>query len=321
MSAKERSVPPEAWNQPPDIPEPNRGPDGPSGFEIVAREDFSDATYLLEVRHPAMAKAARPGQFVIVMAHARGERIPLTIADFDRERGTVTLVIQAVGKTTREMQRRCRIGTRLYGLVGPMGAPSRIGDAAKVVCVGGGLGVAPVFPLARAFKESGAYVIGVVGFRTKALMFWEDRFQKVCDEFIVCTDDGSVGIKGLVTDGIEAAMEKHDDIDEVVAIGPPIMMKACAEATRPRGIKTMVSLNPIMVDGTGMCGGCRVKVDGRMMFACVDGPDFDGHKVDFGDLMNRLRRFAAQERAAIEKWSADCRAPSEPTLFAAPPRR
>jgi NAD(P)H-flavin reductase len=278
-----------------------------SGFEIVAREDFSDATFLLEVHHPAMARAARPGQFVIVITHEHGERIPLTIADFDRDKGTVTLVVQAVGKTTKEMQGSCRLGTALYGMVGPMGLPSHIGDAKKVVCVGGGLGVAPVYPQARAFKENGAYVIGVVGFRNKDLVFWEDKFRGCCDELIICSDDGSVGLKGLVTKGIETAMDKHADIDEVIAIGPPIMMKACAETTRPHDIKTMVSLNPIMVDGTGMCGGCRVKVGGKMMFACVDGPDFDGHAVDFDDLMNRLRRFASDEKLAMERWQENCR--------------
>ena len=276
-------------------------------FEIVARRDFSDLTYLLEIRHPMLARAARPGQFVIVIAHEHGERIPLTIADFDRERGTITLVVQAVGKTTEEMQRRCRVGTGLFAVTGPLGLPVEIGAAGKVVCVGGGLGVAPIFPVARAFKESGAYVIGIVGFRNKDLVFWDDRFGAVCDEFIVCTDDGSAGIKGLVTDGIELAMERHADIDEVIAIGPPIMMKAAAETTRPQNLKTTVSLNPVMIDGTGMCGGCRVKVGGQVLFACVDGPHFDGHQVDFDDLMNRLRRFSAEEKLARERWSAACR--------------
>ena len=278
-----------------------------SRFEIVTRQDFSDVTYLLEVRHPLMAKAARPGQFVIVMAHEHGERIPLTIADYDRERGTITLVIQAVGKTTREMQQSCKVGTTLYGMVGPMGIPSVTSHARKVVCVGGGLGVAPIFPQAKAFKENGAYVIGVLGFRTRSLVFWEDKFRACCDEFIVCTDDGSAGIKGMVTEGIRLALAKHADIDEVVAIGPPVMMKGCAEATRERKVRTLVSLNPIMVDGTGMCGGCRVKIGGEVKFACVDGPDFDGHKVDFDDLMSRLRRYRDEERAALERWSESCR--------------
>ncbi|HSM20429.1 MAG TPA: sulfide/dihydroorotate dehydrogenase-like FAD/NAD-binding protein [Hyphomicrobiales bacterium] len=278
-----------------------------SDFRIVARQDFSETTFLLEVRHPAMAKAALPGQFVIALLNEEGERIPLTIADFDADAGTITLVVQAVGKTTLQMQRECQVGESLFGLVGPMGAPSHVTDASKVVCVGGGLGVAPVFPQARAFKQNGAYVIGVVGFRSKDHIFWNDKFGAVCDELIICTDDGSAGIKGLVTEGLKQAIEKHPDIDEVVAIGPPIMMKACVETTRPHGIKTMVSLNPIMVDGTGMCGGCRVSVGGEMKFACVDGPDFEGHDVDFDELMNRLSRYKAEERAALERWNENCK--------------
>ncbi len=217
-----------------------------SGFRIVAREDYSDVTYMLEVAHPAMAKAAQPGQFVI-------------------------------------------------------------GTAKKVICVGGGLGVAPVYPQARAYKAAGAYVIGVIGFRNRSLMFWRDKFAAVCDELIICTDDGSEGIQGLVTKGIEQAVARHADIDEVVAIGPPIMMKGCAEATRAHGIRTMVSLNPVMVDGTGMCGGCRVKVGEQVKFACVDGPDFDGHQVDFDDLMSRLVRYRRAERDAMERWTESCR--------------
>jgi sulfide dehydrogenase subunit beta len=284
--------------------------DGP-GFEVVAREDFSDVTFLLEIRHPMLAKAARPGQFVIVMSHEQGERIPLTIADFDRAKGTITLVIQAVGKTTREMQRDCRVGTRLTALVGPMGIPSHIGQAKKVLCVGGGLGVAPVYPQARAWKESGAYVIGVLGFRTRDLVFWEEKFRACCDELVLCTDDGSAGIKGLVTEGIRQAVERHPDIEECVAIGPPVMMKGCAEATRPHRIRTIVSLNPVMVDGTGMCGGCRVKLTTGVKFACVDGPDFDGHLVDFDDLMFRLQRYKATEREATAKFDENCRLRSQ----------
>jgi NAD(P)H-flavin reductase len=286
-------------------------PDGgthASGIPIIRREDFSDVTYLLEILHPMMARAARPGQFVIVMSREDGERIPLTIADFDREAGTVTLVIQAVGKTTREMQQDCQVGVKLISVTGPMGEPSHISNPGKVVCVGGGLGVAPMFPQVRAFKEAGAYVIGIVGFRDKSLVFWDKKFRRYCDEYIICTDDGSAGIRGLVTHGIELAAEKHPDITELVAIGPPVMMKACAETTRPLGIKTTVSLNPVMVDGTGMCGGCRVKLSDGMKFACVDGPEFDGHKVDFDDLINRLHRFSEEEKLAVEKWTENCRA-------------
>ena len=287
-----------------------------SNFGIVARRDFSNAVFLLEVEHPMMAKAAQPGQFVIVMLSESGERIPLTIADFDHARGTITLVIQAVGKTTKQMQRECQVGTSLHALVGPMGIPSSIGRATKVICVGGGLGVAPIYPQARGFKQSGAYVIAVIGFRNKELVFWEDKFRDWCDELIICTEDGSAGIRGLVTEGIRAALDKHADVDEAIVIGPPIMMKSCAEFTRERGVRTMVSLNPIMVDGTGMCGGCRVKVGGQVKFACVDGPDFDGHLVDFDDLMVRLRRHAADERAALEHWEHSCRLREQESLLA-----
>jgi sulfide dehydrogenase subunit beta len=271
-------------------------------YGIVAREDFSDVTYLLEVEHPMLARAARPGQFVIVRWGDNGERIPLTIADFDRGKGTVTLVIQAVGKTTSQMQEECQVGAQFTSLVGPMGIPSHIGEARKVVCVGGGLGVAPVFPQLRAHKENGAYTIGIIGFRTRDLIFWEDRFGEYCDELMVMTDDGSYGTQGLVTDAIKAAAEEHRDIDELIAIGPPIMMKFCAATTRPYGIRTTVSLNPIMVDGTGMCGGCRVTVGDETRFACVDGPDFDGHQVDFDELMSRLARFKGDERQALDAW-------------------
>jgi NAD(P)H-flavin reductase len=288
-------------------------------FRIVTRQDFSDATYLLEVRHPLLARAARPGQFVIVLSHERGERIPLTIADFDRQKGTVTLVIQAVGKTTKEMQRVCIEGTSLFGLVGPMGRPTHIGQKGKVVCVGGGLGVVPVFPQLRAFKEKGAYVIGVIGSRSASLIFWEEKFRQYCDELIICTDDGSAGRKGFVTDGLKHGLEQHPDVDEVIAVGPPVMMKACAEVTRPRKVKTSVSLNPIMVDGTGMCGGCRVSVGGKMKFACVDGPDFDAHDVDFDELMKRQRRFVEEEQRALEGWLEKCQVAETPTTTNASP--
>lgn len=281
-------------------------------FRIVAREDFSDVTYLLEVHHPMLARAAKPGQFVIVLHHEQGERIPLTIADFDVEKGTVTLVVQAVGKTTKEMQRDCVAGTSLFGLVGPMGHPTHIGDERKVVCVGGGLGVAPVFPQLRAFKKNGAYVIGVVGFRSRPLVFWEEKFRGYCDELAVCTDDGTAGLKGFVTDGLKQALARHPDIGHVVAVGPPVMMKACAEVTRPLGVKTSVSLNPIMVDGTGMCGGCRVSIGGDMKFACVDGPDFDAHQVDFDELMKRQRIFAGEEQRAMDGWLHKCKSANPP---------
>jgi NAD(P)H-flavin reductase len=210
------------------------------------------------------------------------------------------------------MQQSCQVGTSLHALVGPMGVPSHTSAAKKVVCVGGGLGVAPVFPQARGFKEAGAYVIGVIGFRNWKLIFWEDKFRSCCDELIVCTDDGSVGVKGPVTEGIKRAIAAHPDINEVIAIGPPVMMKACAEVTRPHKIKTVVSLNPVMVDGTGMCGGCRVRIGEQVKFACVDGPDFDGHQVDFDDLTTRLKRFATEEKSALDRWSENCRMKDPP---------
>jgi len=274
-------------------------------YEIVAREDYSDVTYMLEIHHPQMAKAAKPGQFVIVMEHEHGERIPLTIADFDSAKGTITLVIQAVGKTTREMQQNCRVGTKLFAVVGPMGIPSHIGEAKKVLCVGGGLGVAPVFPQARGFKEAGAYVIGVVGFRNKDLVFWEDKFGEYCDNLVVCTDDGSYGKPGFVTAALQEILE-NDKPDLVVAIGPLPMMNACVETTRPFGVKTMVSLNAIMVDGTGMCGSCRVTVGDEIKFACVDGPDFDGHQVDFKELLLRQKRFKGEEATANTDYAHVC---------------
>jgi len=302
---------PSKASPPPHAADPPAGGYRSCDIEIRGREDFTDATFALTLAHPMMARAARPGQFVIVMPTATGERIPLTIADFDPDRGTVTLVIQAVGKTTREMQRTCRPGTTLFSVAGPMGEPSRIGGVGKVVCIGGGLGVAPVFPQARAFREAGAHVIGIVGFRSAGQAFWTERFESACNEFVLCTDDGSAGIRGLVTDGLDRVIARHPDIREVVAIGPPLMMRACAERTRPHGIRTTVSLNPIMVDGTGMCGGCRVRLRDGMKFACVDGPDFDGHEVDFDDLVNRLNRFHREERQAVVKWSESCKAKLE----------
>ncbi|MBK6871422.1 MAG: sulfide/dihydroorotate dehydrogenase-like FAD/NAD-binding protein [Kineosporiaceae bacterium] len=277
-----------------------------SSFEIVARQDFSDVSYLLEVHHPLMARAALPGQFVIVMSHPEGERIPLTLADFDREAGTITLVVQAVGKSTLELQRDAQVGTTLYGIAGPLGMPSPIHRLRTVICVGGGLGVAPTFPQARAFHENGTRVVGVLGFRSAGLVFWEDKFREVCDDLILCTDDGSAGIQGRVTDGLTLALDSYDDVDEVVAIGPPVMMAACAEVTRPRGVRTSVSLNPIMVDGTGMCGGCRVRLKDGVKFACVDGPDFDAHQVDFAELINRLGSFRPTESQAVDAWEHSC---------------
>jgi NAD(P)H-flavin reductase len=279
-------------------------------FKIVKREQFSPVTYLWKLEAPDIAKAAQPGHFVIVRHGDGGERVPLTIADFDRQAGTITLVIQAVGKTTTSLM-DLKEGEYLDDVAGPLGHARDFDKVNKVVCVGGGLGVAPTYPQLRQYKQNGAYTISIIGFRSKDLMFWIDRFKAQSDELIVATDDGSFGVQGLVTGPLQEVLEKHHDIDEVLAIGPAIMMRACIVLTRPRGIKTVVSLNPIMVDGTGMCGGCRVTVGGKMAFACVDGPEFDGLQVDFDELLARAKRFDRFERESMHLFREqhDCRLP------------
>lgn len=275
-------------------------------YRIVKREQFGPVTFLWDVHAPDVARACRPGHFLMVRIDDTGERIPLTVADFDPQRGTVTVVIQAVGKTTRQMMALPE-GAELLDFVGPLGVPSHIGTPGRTVLVGGGLGVAPVFPQLREYKEKGNPTTAIIGFRNRDLMFWEDKFRRYADELIVTTDDGSYGMKGFVTHALQQVLDARPDVAEVVAIGPLVMMRACAEVTRPRGIHTVVSLNSIMVDGTGMCGSCRVTIDGQMAFACVDGPDFDGHKVDFDELMLRQKRFEREEREAIERYERESR--------------
>lgn len=273
-------------------------------YLIIRREQFGPATFLWEVSAPEVARACEPGHFVMVRIDATGERIPLTVADYNRERGTVTIVVQAVGKTTFRMM-AMREGESVLDFIGPLGMASRLERRRKVVLVGGGLGVAPVFPLLRRHKELGSFTISVIGFRSRSLMFWEDRFARYSDEFRVTTDDGSYGTKGFVTAALAEVLGEHDGVEEVIAIGPLPMMKACAEMTRPIGIRTTVSVNSIMVDGTGMCGSCRVTVGGKMRFACVDGPDFDGHAVNFDELMLRQKRFEREERESMERYRAE----------------
>ncbi|OFX20206.1 MAG: glutamate synthase (NADPH), homotetrameric [Anaeromyxobacter sp. RBG_16_69_14] len=274
-------------------------------YTILRREAFSDTTFLWEVLAPDVARAAQPGHFVMLRLHEGAERIPLTVADFDREKGTITIVIQALGKTTHEMMTKYAKGDLFADFVGPLGLPQHVEKVGHVVLVGGGLGVAPVYPQLRAFKAAGNRTTGVIGFRNKALVFWEDQFRKHCDDLVVCTDDGSYGRPGFVTAALKDICEK-DKPDLIVAIGPLPMMNACVEATRPYGIKTMVSLNAIMVDGTGMCGSCRVTVGGKVKFACVEGPDFDGHAVDFKELMTRQQRFKQKETLANEDYAHVC---------------
>ena len=274
-------------------------------YKVVRREQFSDTTFLWEVLAPDVARSAQAGHFVMVRLRDGAERIPLTVADYDRERGTITMVIQALGRTTREMMDRYGEGDMFADFVGPLGLPQHVDKVGHVVLVGGGLGVAPVFPQLRAFKEAGNRTTGIIGFRNKALVFWEDRFRRFCDELVVCTDDGSYGKAGFVTAALKEVLER-DKPDLVVAIGPLPMMNACVETTRPFGVKTMVSLNAIMVDGTGMCGSCRVSVGGQVKFACVEGPDFDGHLVDFPELMARQKRFKVQESRASDDYAHVC---------------
>ncbi len=281
-------------------------------YTIIRREAFSDTTFLWEVLAPDVAQSAEPGHFVMIRLHEGSERIPLTVADFDRDKGTVTLVIQALGKTTREMRDRYKAGDSFTDFVGPLGLPQHVERVGHVVLVGGGLGVAPVYPQLRAFHEAGNRTTGIIGFRSEDLVFWEDRFQAYCDDLVVCTDDGSHGRPGFVTEALRSVLES-DPPDLVIAIGPLPMMNACVETTRPFGAKTMVSLNAIMVDGTGMCGSCRVTVDGEVRFACVDGPDFDGHRVDFKELMARQKRFKAPEEKANTDYAHVCNL--EKTLF------
>lgn len=277
-------------------------------YTIVHREQLNENTFLWHVEAPDVAKAARPGHFVMVRIDQTGERIPLTVADYNVERGTVTIVTQAVGKTTYQMM-GLRTGDQILDFVGPLGLPSHIEARGKVVLIGGGLGVAPIFPQLREYKRLGAKTLSIIGFRNKDLIFWEQRFREFSDACWVATDDGSYGERGFVSDVLrDIVLPEHPDLEETVAIGPLPMMKACAEVTRPHGIRTIVSLNSIMVDGTGMCGSCRVTVDGKIRFACVDGPDFDGHKVDFDELVLRQKRFEREEKEALARYLRETQA-------------
>jgi len=277
---------------------------GVSVYEILLREDLAPVTKLLEVQAPVVASKGRAGQFVIVRIHPEGERVPLTIADYDRERGTITLVFQEVGKTTMHMG-TMQPGDCFASVTGPLGRPTEIEKYGTVLCVGGGVGIAPIYPIARDLRAAGNKVISVIGARTKELLFWEDKMRTVSDELIVCTDDGSCARKALVTVPTKETLESGQSIARVWAIGPAIMMKFCALTTKPFGVPTIVSLNSIMVDGTGMCGACRVEVGGQTRFVCVDGPEFDGHQVDWDQLLARQRIYPEQEKLAVEKWKSE----------------
>ena len=264
-------------------------------YPIVFSKQLAPSVNLFHVEAPLIARKCQPGQFVIVRIDEDGERIPLTIADFDREKGTITLIFQEVGHSTRQMG-ELHTGSSLLDVAGPLGKPTDIENFGTIVCIGGGIGVAPVYPIARAYKQAGNKVISIIGARSDELLIMENEMSAVSDEFYITTDDGSKGLKGLVIDPLKELIDKGEKIDIVMAIGPVVMMRGVAEVTRPYGIHTIVSLNPIMVDGTGMCGGCRVSVANKNKFACVDGPEFNAHEVDFNGLMARQRMYQSQER-------------------------
>lgn len=273
-------------------------------FKIIKKQELVPTIHLLEIDAPRIAEKAQPGQFVILRINEKGERIPLTIADFDRVKGTITMIFQSVGKTTTQLS-TLDAGDQLQDFVGPLGNPAHIENEGKVVLVGGGVGVAPVFPQARAFKEAGNKVVSIIGARSANLLLWEDRMAMVSDELYITTDDGSKGHHGFVTDIVKKLLDNGTRIDRIIAIGPPVMMRAVAGVTRPYNVKTIVSLNSIMVDGTGMCGACRVLVGNETKFACVDGPEFDAHLVDFTLLMNRLAAYQPEEKESFEKYKCE----------------
>jgi ferredoxin/flavodoxin---NADP+ reductase len=269
-------------------------------YKVLERVDYSDDVYMQVIEAPAVAAACQPGQFIILRIDEQGERIPLTIADFNRHAGTITIVVQAIGKSTRQLQKLGK-GDSLANFIGPLGIPSEIGTVGTVICAGGGIGVAPIYPIARALKEAGNKIISIVAARSQNLLLWEDRMSEISDEIIVTTDDGSRGRHCLVTEPLKELCEAGG-IDLVYAIGPGIMMKFCSKTTQAYGIKTLVSLNSIMVDGTGMCGACRCSVGGETKFVCVDGPEFDGHQVDFDLLLARQRQYLPQEKESLDAY-------------------
>lgn len=269
-------------------------------FEIVSRKSLNPTVTELEIKAPFVAKKAQAGQFVIVRANKDGERIPLTVADFDREKGTVKIIFQIVGATTYLLN-RLNVGDCLADFVGPLGNPTETEGLKKVAVVGGGVGCAIAYPVAKKLHEEGAIVHSVVGFRNKDLVILEDDFRAVSDKYLLMSDDGTAGEKGLVTDALKRLIESGENYDEVIAIGPVIMMKFVCRLTKEYGVKTVISMNPIMIDGTGMCGGCRLTVGGKTKFACVDGPDFDGHEVDFDEAMSRGASYKEWERHKYEE--------------------
>jgi ferredoxin--NADP+ reductase len=276
-------------------------------YRVVKRRQLAQAPsiVLLEVEAPAVAAKVQPGQFVIVRMDEHGERIPLTVMDFDREKGTITIVIQDVGYSSALIN-QMEEGSYFKDFVGPLGVASEIENHGTVVCIGGGLGVAPVYPIARALKEAGNKVISVIGARNAELLILEEEMRAVSDELVIATDDGSLGVKGFVTTALAQILDQGTKVEAIWAIGPVVMMRSVANFTRPLGIKTIVSMNPIMVDGTGMCGACRISVGTETKFACVDGPEFDAHLIDFDLAMQRLNFYKNEEERAKAGKDCDC---------------
>ena len=269
-------------------------------YKIVKKADLNSQIYLMEIEAPLVARKAAPGQFVILRIDEKGERVPFTIADFDKEKGTVTVIIQAVGKTTRDLS-KLNEGDIILDFAGPLGIPTPLEGLKKVAVIGGGLGTAIAYPQAKKLKELGAEVTAISGFRSKEYIILEDEMNAVSDKLIITTDDGSNGLQGFVTDRLREELESGEKYDEVIAIGPLVMMRAVCNLTKEFGIPTTVSMNPVMIDGTGMCGGCRVIVGGETKFACVDGPDFDGHKIDWDAAIKRQQMFKAYEKRSCEE--------------------
>ena len=270
-------------------------------FKIVKREEMSEGNVVLnEIEAPKIARKALPGQFVILKANEDGERIPLTMAETDAEKGTLTIIYMVVGKSTA-LFKTLQVGDSYQDVIGPLGKPTHVEKVGKVICVGGGTGIAVLHPITRAMKEAGNHVISIIGARSKDLLIMEDHMKAASHEVRVCTDDGSYGHHGFVTDVLKEVLE-GGDIDQVVAIGPVPMMKFVSLITKEYNVPTLVSLNPIMVDGTGMCGGCRVTVGGQTKFACVDGPEFDGHQVDYDELMLRLQAYCEDEQQCYNEF-------------------
>ena len=269
-------------------------------YRIVRKEALKPTVILYEIEAPMVARKAEPGQFIILRVDEKGERIPITIHDYDREKGTVTIIVQTVGATTEKLSHKQQ-GECLHDFVGPLGKPTETEGKKKVAGVGGGVGCAIGYPVLKKFHDDGAEVHAIVGFRSEDLVILEEDFKKSSDKLIVCTDDGSYGRKGLVTEALKELIDAGNQYDEVFAIGPMVMMKFVSKTTEPYGIPTTVSMSPIMIDGTGMCGGCRLTVGGETKFACVDGPEFDGHLVDFDEAMRRSTMYKPFEKRKYEE--------------------